>query len=181
LGLSSNGRKSASQAESPGSTPGSPTTVSDAGGRSGDLGCLISTTRWARFPYPLPNMHTPVSRARQWQKMKARRAAWLKTNGPCKCCGSWKRLEVDHVDPAQKVTHTVWSWSEAGRAEELAKCQVLCHDCHVKKTTVDRGGPWKHGGTRAGYDMGCRCTPCRAAKTAAMNEWRWRTGRRKPR
>jgi hypothetical protein len=43
-------------------------------------------------------------------------------------------LELDHVDPALKVSHRVWSWARERREAELAKCQVLCHDCHVAKT-----------------------------------------------
>lgn len=33
----------------------------------------------------------------------------------------------------QKINHRVWSWAEARREAELAKCQILCHDCHVAK------------------------------------------------
>jgi 5-methylcytosine-specific restriction endonuclease McrA len=62
-----------------------------------------------------------------------RRAAWLKEHGPCRC-GSWEQLEVDHIDPAQKVDHRLWSWSKERRDAELAKCQVLCHTCHLDKT-----------------------------------------------
>jgi 5-methylcytosine-specific restriction endonuclease McrA len=66
-------------------------------------------------------------------RMQRRRADWLTANGPCKKCGSWKDLEVDHVDPASKVSHRIWSWSDARRAIELAKCQVLCATCHNEK------------------------------------------------
>jgi len=76
---------------------------------------------------------------RQW--MAARRAEWFAENGPCALCGSWDDLELDHVDPATKVHHVVWSWSKARREAELAKCRALCETCHKakSKTEVVRG------------------------------------------
>lgn len=55
-------------------------------------------------------------------------------NGPCRQCGSTEDLELDHIDPTTKISHAVWSWSEQRRAEELKKCQVLCHNYHETKT-----------------------------------------------
>lgn len=72
---------------------------------------------------------------REW--MARRRREWLDENGPCVDCGSWEELEVDHVDPATKTTHAVWSWSAARREAELAKCVVRCHDCHAAKTAAN--------------------------------------------
>lgn len=31
--------------------------------------------------------------------IKARREDWLQANGPCNKCGSYNRLEVDHIIP----------------------------------------------------------------------------------
>ncbi len=53
----------------------------------------------------------------------------------CVECGSIENLELDHINSSTKVSHNIWSWSEERRDVELAKCQVLCHDCHKKKTT----------------------------------------------
>lgn len=69
---------------------------------------------------------------------RRRRQEWITANGPCAECGSWQALELDHIDPEQKVEHRVWSWSEARRVEELKKCQVLCESCHAKKTAYER-------------------------------------------
>lgn len=66
-----------------------------------------------------------------------RRAKWFEENGPCAKCGSWDNLELDHIDRTTKVTHAVWSWSEKKRSEELEKCQVLCCDCHRKKSVQE--------------------------------------------
>jgi hypothetical protein len=88
---------------------------------------------------PMATLELQRAYMAEWylRKIKPRREKWIKENGPCRCCGSWKNLEVDHKDPSQKVHHRVWSWSELRRQEELKKCQVLCHDCHLRKTVVD--------------------------------------------
>lgn len=52
----------------------------------------------------------------------------------CVRCGSMDSLELDHIEPALKESHKIWSWSAARRAAEIAKCQVLCHNCHVLKS-----------------------------------------------
>lgn len=72
---------------------------------------------------------------REW--MRKRREDWFSANGPCVDCGSWERLEIDHVDRSTKVSHRIWSWSEKRRLEELAKCAVRCHTCHRKKTNPE--------------------------------------------
>lgn len=69
--------------------------------------------------------------------MKDRREDWLAANGPCKRCGSSHNLEVDHVDPSTKVNHTVWSWRQSRMLRELQKCQVLCEECHKRKTAAE--------------------------------------------
>jgi 5-methylcytosine-specific restriction endonuclease McrA len=69
--------------------------------------------------------------------VRQRRTDWLAKNGPCRKCGSSDRLEVDHINPADKVSHAVWTWSDERRAAELAKCQVLCKPCHLRKTVAE--------------------------------------------
>jgi hypothetical protein len=55
----------------------------------------------------------------------------------CVQCGSLDRLELDHIDPAQKVDHKIWLWAKERREAEIVKCQVLCFDCHCKKTSAE--------------------------------------------
>jgi hypothetical protein len=69
--------------------------------------------------------------------LKARRDAYLSANGPCVKCGSAEDLEIDHIDPSQKVTHRIWSWRKERRDVELAKCQIICKECHKRKTAID--------------------------------------------
>jgi hypothetical protein len=98
---------------------------------------------------------------RAWRA--ARRTAWIKEHGPCKWCDSWDDLEVDHEDPATKLYQPAALWSMAldnpKRVAELAKCQVLCHDCHRVKSRDDLPDV-PHGNT--GYGNGCRCDECKA-------------------
>ena len=105
---------------------------------------------------------------RNW--LHKRRSTWLVTNGPCVKCGSTRDLEVDHVDPSQKLDHKVWSWSESRRDTELAKCQVLCRKCHLKKT-VSVYTP-KHGTRNMYLKHGCRCVRCRTENSSYIAEWR---------
>lgn len=92
------------------------------------------------------------------------RAAFLDGKS-CVVCGTTERLEVDHIDPALKVSHNVWSWAPARRAAELAKCQVLCNTHHKAKTRADRPVP-EHGTiSRYGGIHKCRCVDCRKANS----------------
>jgi hypothetical protein len=113
-----------------------------------------------------------IAKQRAWQlaSMKRKRIEWLTANGPCRNCGSWERLEVDHVEPSEKVDHKVWTWSKVRREAELAKCQPLCHDCHRKKTNESRARPITHG-TAGGYQRGCRCSICNKYQRDRMQQY----------
>jgi len=84
---------------------------------------------------PFKNKEQKRKYQREWYAN--RRKQWIEANGPCILCGSNENLEVDHIDPNQKVTHKIWSFTESKRNEELAKCQVLCRECHMEKTYYD--------------------------------------------
>jgi 5-methylcytosine-specific restriction endonuclease McrA len=79
---------------------------------------------------------------RKWNAK--RRADWFRDK-ECVRCGSRKNLELDHIDPARKISHCVWTWSQLRRLVELAKCQVLCGTCHKKKTDEDKAARRRHG------------------------------------
>lgn len=55
----------------------------------------------------------------------------------CVQCGSTENLELDHIDRTTKIDHKIWSWTRVKREAEIAKCQVLCHDCHKEKTRAE--------------------------------------------
>jgi len=110
-------------------------------------------------------MYKDPEKQREYQRRYVARArrSWLKEHGPCVRCNSRKKLEVDHIDRSTKVSHSVWSWSPQHREAELSKCQVLCSECHKKKTREERRVPVPHG-TDCGYTRySCRCEGCRKA------------------
>lgn len=82
-------------------------------------------------------MRTPDSYKRELARVKNRRLEWLNQNGPCVDCGSWVKLQVDHDNPKTKVSHRIWSWSEARRNQELRKCKPRCLKCHQAKTAKE--------------------------------------------
>ena len=106
---------------------------------------------------------------RRWAA--ARRAEWM-AGKSCVVCGATQSLEVDHIDPEQKIAHRIWTWAIPRRDAELAKCQVLCSEHHKEKTKAQRPIP-EHGTiSRYGSIYKCRCDLCRKANSdrAALNK-----------
>ena len=72
------------------------------------------------------------SRQRDYQKAwkRARKAEFL---GSARCynCGSTEDLQLHHLDPEQKQSHRIWSWSRERILTELSKCVILCYECHL--------------------------------------------------
>ena len=98
---------------------------------------------------------------REYQRLWMRRRRDQYFSGKsCSSCGSVENLELDHIDPSGKVSHRIWSWSDARRSEELAKCQVLCSACHDLKSSSEL--------TRSthpdliDHKKRCPCVHCRA-------------------
>lgn len=97
-----------------------------------------------------------------WHRVGAEmREAWLKENGPCKSCGAWVNLEIDHIDPATKIHSNFWNSGADFRAKELAKCQVLCNACHRVKTSREAAARRHHGSLTEYVKYHCRCDACR--------------------
>ena len=71
---------------------------------------------------------------------------------PCTMCGvtDIEVLEFDHLDPKEKeynISHlTGATYSLEKIQKEIKKCQVLCANCHRKKTFKERGGALRSGG-----------------------------------
>lgn len=84
------------------------------------------------------------NKQRQYQLawMHRRRDDWIQANGPCSC-GTWDNLEVDHIDASTKTMDPagIWSRRQEVRDAELAKCQVLCADCHKAKKRINQEQP----------------------------------------
>lgn len=103
---------------------------------------------------------------REWLARRRIRAIAM-LGGSCVWCGSCENLEFDHIDPRTKdprirgVCGFPFSWSWNRIEVELAKCWILCHDCHRVKTRDDQ--PDVLHGTEAMYKRYiCRCSRCRS-------------------
>lgn len=99
------------------------------------------------------------------RRYHARRKLVIETlGGQCSACGSTHLLEVDHKSREGKGLNIsqciTWNWNTL--LEELKKCQLLCYDCHLKKTALENTKT-THG-RRAMYAKGCRCSECVAVE-----------------
>lgn len=116
----------------------------------------------------------PEQRRKHKREWRARNRSNYLADKACVVCGSTERLEVDHINPAEKVSHNIWSWSKVRREAELAKCQVLCYDHHLEKTLrehYEEVAKIPHGDRRR-YKRGCHCTACRKANADYRRELR---------
>lgn len=116
---------------------------------------------------PFANKQERMEYQREW--IADRRASFF-AGKCCVKCGSTTDLELDHIDPAQKVSHRIWSWSAIRRNEELSKCQVLCAECHLEKTVSE--SQTARCGDASMYRRGCRCDDCKFAQRIKMREYR---------
>lgn len=64
---------------------------------------------------------------RKWYA--ARREKYL-DGKTCEWCGSDEYLEIHHLNPEEKDSHRIFSWSDERIRKELAKCIILCRTCH---------------------------------------------------
>jgi len=82
--------------------------------------------------------------SKERQRLAARRTrkyheAIERLGGVCAHCGEVEDLEFDHIDPRTKTAPVMRLWSYSARFEaELAKCQLLCWECHQLKTECQR-------------------------------------------
>jgi hypothetical protein len=93
-----------------------------------------------------------VQEKRKWDEQYRREQAkefrkWKEFAGPCRKCGNSdpRVLEFHHLDPKKKkFCICVGAWyrrSLIELIEELAKCEVLCANCH--KIEEFENGAWK--------------------------------------
>jgi len=95
--------------------------------------------------------------------------------GKCVECGSVEKLEIDHIERAEKELDCskLLSVSEKTFWNELNKCQLLCKSCHNKKTTEELGKKIAKGthGTLSSYRY-CHCSLCKEVKRNYQRQWR---------
>lgn len=118
------------------------------------------------MPYKDPEARREYLRKYQREWIAARRAEFF-AGKACVDCGSTEQLELDHVNPAEKEHHAIWSWREDRREAEIAKCVVRCRECHTERHAAER----RCCGIK-GYERGCRCETCVAAKSWSNARYR---------
>lgn len=126
-------------------------------------------------------LYGEAKRAYQREWVRARRDEWIESQGgACVYCGSTDNLEVDHKDPKTKKCNprAIWSRSKSFREVELAKCQVLCADCHKTKSDAEQTFPLEHGHYHRGYGKGCRCEKCTSSVAPYWRAYRARKSER---
>ena len=57
--------------------------------------------------------------------------------GKCESCGTTKNLQFDHIDPTTKSFSIAKKYKCTAVFEEIKKCQLLCYECHLKKTSEE--------------------------------------------
>jgi len=96
--------------------------------------------------------------------------------GRCCRCGSRDDLEFDHIDRNTKTVEItkITTYSREVILMELAKCQLLCAECHkVKTSEAHDNHQVEHGGGVSGK-KNCPCDACRARKREYMREYQQR-------
>lgn len=84
-----------------------------------------------------------AEKKREYQRVwyAKRRAYYVaEAGGVCMKCEGTSDLEFHHRDPKDKFTHRIWSLKRERIEAELAKCDLLCRDCHLD----EHGGEWNY-------------------------------------
>jgi len=125
------------------------------------------------MPMAIPELQREYQR--EW--IATRRSDWFASNGPCRRCWLYKDLEIHHLDPQEKESNSIWSWSQERQDRELEKCIVLCESCHQKVHSF-----WRKEealitaphGTEKRYSsiFNCRCALCTYAHMMHMRMYR---------
>jgi hypothetical protein len=100
---------------------------------------------------------------RNW--IAARRARYeSERGGCCQKCKSAVNLEFHHRVREEKISNRIWGWRKERIEAELAKCDLLCRDCHFLETAKEREYYTAPHGTLTSYqNYKCRCKDCRRA------------------
>lgn len=102
-------------------------------------------------------------------RRRSRRQKFIEfLGGKCKHCGSTENLHFDHLNPKKKEFRIAdrLDAPEKVLEKEVKKCQLLCNNCHRKKTIEknEHGQPpGRHGTIHFYRNKKCRCDDCRKA------------------
>ena len=117
--------------------------------------CRVCHNKWHNDYYHAKNKekHTKKIKEQNRSNKRERQRKFLEylQDKCCAVCGEGDQLvlEFDHIDPSQKentVSNLVngGSWTKWERVwEEIQKCQILCANCHRRKT-AKQCNHWKY-------------------------------------
>lgn len=92
-----------------------------------------------------------AKRAREYRQTQRDWVGKYKLEKGCEDCGFKAKhpcqLDLDHIEPSTKTykgSHKSYDagWSKKRIENELAKCRVLCKNCHALRTQLE--GHWKN-------------------------------------
>ena len=63
--------------------------------------------------------------------------------GCCVKCNTTENLEFDHINPSTKEEESIATIGTDKAMEVIDKFQLLCHDCHQKKSDAQKAAAWK--------------------------------------
>ena len=96
----------------------------------------------------------PAKQREYQKKWVARRRDAFFCDKKCTHCGVNEDLQLHHLDPTQKESHSIWGWGDKRRLPEIEKCIVLCRACHYSVHGKKLG---RTCGRLSTYKYGCRC------------------------
>lgn len=105
--------------------------------------------------------------------------------GKCIQCGSKEKLETDHIDRKTKlfnISTGIETESLKALWKEVKKCQLLCNNCHTKKSIKSGDIKIAVHGSFSMYDKrrhGCRCEICIKAHRQRSKIYKQRLKQRK--
>lgn len=100
-------------------------------------------------------------------RRKERRKRFLALlGGKCVNCGSKDNLHFDHINANKKNFYISRNLNRTDDSivPEIKKCQLLCEECHKKKTKENgdfADKPARHGTLHMYKKYKCRCNKCR--------------------
>ncbi len=118
--------------------------------------------------------HREELNLKQKEIIQALRKQYIdKLGGKCVKCGSIKNLEFDHINPKDKLYNIDKILSNLELLIiELVKCQLLCFDCHVEKSTLEKAINITKGCKNSIHT--CKCHTCKEKTREYRREQYWR-------
>lgn len=107
--------------------------------------CLKCSKEYRRAWYLKRKSHHIAMVAKNNARYQRRNKAYIKQSlKRCVDCGieDWRVLEFDHLRDKRMNVANMLTWSLKALMAEIAKCEVVCANCHRIRTS-NRGGFWR--------------------------------------